>query len=71
MEQWKTLLNKTDIKTYKTSIWHANSNTAVIVLREVGRMLTTYCHNQDRKWSECITPCVTFINYASHGTTGM
>ena len=42
--KWRETLLNHGIKTYKTSVYHPNSNPAERVLREVGRILRTYCH---------------------------
>ena len=54
------------VRTYKTSIYHPNSNPAERVLREVGRILRTYCHDQQRKWRDYIEATENFINLAYH-----
>ena len=48
--QWKNKLWEHGIKTYKTSVYHPSSNPAERVLREVGRILRTYCHDKQREW---------------------
>ena len=50
--RWKDTLMDNGIKTYKTSVYHPSSNPAERVLREVGRILRTYCYNQQRRWTE-------------------
>ena len=50
--RWRNTLLSLGIKTYKTSVYHPGSNPAERVLREVGRILRTYCHNQQKKWQE-------------------
>ena len=57
------------MKTYKTSVYHPNSNPAERVLREVGRILRTYCHTQQRRWEEYLSPAEDFINLACHQST--
>ena len=42
--KWREEMLNKNIKTYKTSIYHPSSNPAERVLREVGRILRTYCH---------------------------
>ena len=58
------------IRTYKTSAYHPNSNPAERVLREVGRILRTCCHNEHRDWSQYIDSMETFLNLAYHETIG-
>ena len=54
--KWRETLIHLGIKTYKTSVYHPNSNPAERVLREGGRILRTYCHSQQRKWEEYLSP---------------
>ena len=64
--KWKDTLREKGIKTYKTSVYHPSSNPAERVLREVGRILRTYCFNQQRKWAEYLTAAENFINLSHH-----
>lgn len=66
---WKETLGDLGIRTYKTSVYHPNSNPAERVLREVGRILRTYCHHQQRQWSNYLESAETFLNLAHHQTT--
>ena len=54
--RWRETLTHQGVKTYKTSVYHPNSNPADRVLREVGRILRTYCHSQQRRWEEYLSP---------------
>ena len=63
---WKETLLDLGVKTYKTSVYHPNSNPAERVLREVGRILRTYCFDKHQKWSDYITQTESFINLAYH-----
>ena len=67
--KWKDTLLNHGVRTYKTSVYHPNSNPAERVLREVGRILRTYCHKQQRKWEEYLSPAEDFINLAYHQST--
>ena len=68
--RWKNTLITLGIKTYKTSVYHPSSNPAERVLREVGRILRTYCHNQQRKWQEYLSATEEFLNLAHHPAIG-
>ena len=48
--------------------YHPSSNPAERVLREVGRILRTYCFDQQRKWSEYLPSTENFLNLAYHQT---
>ena len=69
-KRWKMEVLKMEIRTYKTSVYHPSSNPAERVLREVGRILRTYCHNEHRDWSQYIESTETFLNLAFHETIG-
>ena len=69
-KKWKEELLKFDIRTYKTSVYHPSSNPAERVLREVGRILRTYCHHEHSEWSQYLEPAETFLNWAYHETIG-
>ena len=63
-KRWRDTLLALGIKTYKTSVYHPNSNPAERVLREVGRILRTYCHHQQKKWQEYLLATEEFLNLA-------
>ena len=69
--RWKNTLITLGIKTYKTFVYHPSSNPAERVLREVGRILRTYCHHQQRKWQEYLSATEEFLNIAHHPTIGI
>ena len=54
------------IKSYKTSVYHPSSNPSERILREVGRILRTYCHQQQRKWPDYLSATEDFLNLAYH-----
>ena len=49
-------------------MYHPNSNPAERVLREVGRLLRTYCHDQQKKWQEYLASTEEFLKLAYHNT---
>ena len=65
---WKENLIEHGIKTYKTSVYHPNSNPAERVLREVGRLLRTYCHEEQKRWHEYLASTEDFLNLSYHNT---
>ena len=69
--RWTLEMSNRGIKTYKTSIYHPSSNPAEKVLREVGRVLRTYCCDNHSKWSEFLHETETFLNIAHHETIGV
>ena len=68
--RWRNTLNTLGIKTYKTSVYHPSSNPAERVLREVGRILRTYCYNQQKKWQEYLLATEEFLNLSYHTAIG-
>ena len=59
------------IRTYKTSVYHPSSNPAERVLREVGRILRTYCHHQQKRWQDYLEATEEFLNLAYHPAIGI
>ena len=68
-KRWREELIKLNIKTYKTSVYHPSSNPAERMLREVGRILRTYCHNNHREWCKYLTSTEEFLNISYHQLT--
>lgn len=66
--RWKETLLQHGIRTYKTSVYHPNSNPSERVLREVGRILRTYCFDQQGRWSDYLPSTELFLNLAYHQT---
>ena len=60
-KKWKDELLSVGVKTYKTSVYHPSSNPAETVLREVGHILRTYCHEEHRTWNEYVEAAETFL----------
>ena len=69
-KKWKDELLSAGVKTYKTSVNHPSSNPAERVLREVGRILRTYCHQEHRTWNEYLEATEPFLNLPFHETIG-
>lgn len=70
-ERWKRSMLEMGIKTYKTSKYHPNSNMAERMLREIGRILRAYSHENQQKWSEYTLKAEEFVNLACHDSTGV
>lgn len=51
--------------------YHANSNLAERVLREVGRMLRAYSHHKHQDWGKYFPQVEEAINSTLHDSTGM
>lgn len=63
---WQQTLIENDIKSYKTSVYHPQSNISERVLREVNRLLRTYCHNKHTEWSKYLNQVEKLINVSYH-----
>lgn len=70
-KRWREEMLGRAINTYKTSIYYPSSNPAERVLRELGRILRTYCHDDHKRWSEYITDAKTYLNLSYHETLGI
>jgi hypothetical protein len=68
---WQEILNYYDIRVYKTSLYHPQSNISERGLKEVKRLLRTYCHDKQRDWIKYIEPIEKILNYSTHETTGV
>jgi hypothetical protein len=64
--KWHDELMANDIRTYKTSVFHPSSNLSERCLREAGRLLRTYCHQEHRNWYEYLPVIEEFMNLAYH-----
>ena len=65
---WKENLGEHGIKTYKTSVYHPNSNPAERMLWEVRRLLRTDYHNEQKRWHEYVASTKDFLNFSHHNT---
>ena len=64
-------LRENDIKAGLTSINHPASNPAERVMRELGRMLRTYCQAHNAGWYKMIEDIETCFNEIPHESTGV
>lgn len=67
---WKETRLKEGIRTYKTSVYHPTSSLAERVLREVGRLLRTYCHQNHKEWNKYLSYTEESINITYHDSIG-
>ena len=65
-----TLKTSKDIRATLTSIRHPASNPAERVMREVGRLLRTYCHGKHTGWFKYIEEINEILNLVEHESTG-
>lgn len=67
---WQSRLSQLGVPPTKTSVYQSQSNPAERVMRELGRMFRTYCHEQHSEWPRYITYIEWVLNNTVHETTG-
>lgn len=66
---WQTSLKKFNIQVSHTSIYHPQSNPAERVMRELGRMFRTYCHQKHSTWPQYVPYIEWTLNNVRHEST--
>ena len=69
-ERWKSKLGSLDIRVLSSSIRHPQSNPVERTMREIGRIMRTYCSSQHTKWTSYVKFVEDCINYTTHQSTG-
>ena len=69
--KWHDFLKACDIHSGLTSINHPASNPAERVMRELGRMLRTYCYDHNQGWYKVIADIENCFNTIPHESTGV
>lgn len=69
-KKWKETLEYLGIKHILSSIRHPQANPSERVMREVGRLIRTYCHEQQSKWASEVKSFMLFFNSLVHESTG-
>ena len=67
--KWKNTLEKEGIKVIYSSIRHPQSNPTERVMREIGRLLRTYCSEKHTSWVQYIKTIENLLNITKHYTT--
>lgn len=67
---WQRRLSEAGVITTMTSVYHPQSNPAERVMRELGRMFRTYCHEQHNLWPQYVTYVEWVLNNTVHEATG-
>jgi hypothetical protein len=67
--KWTEELERQGIKSYKSAVYHPQSNLSERPLREVGRMLRLHCHANHVKWIEYVNYIEKEINHNYHEST--
>lgn len=68
-KHWQTSLRKYNINVSHTSVYHPQSNPAERVMRELGRMFRTYCHQQHSTWPQYVPYIEWTLNNVRHEST--
>ena len=66
---WKSKLESIGVKVLYSSISHPQSNPVERTMREIGRILRTYCANRHTKWASYVNYVQDCINYTAHQST--
>lgn len=67
---WKSSLEAEGIKVLFSSIRHPQSNPVERSMREIGRILRTYCSEQHTKWAKYVKFVEDCLNLTAHQSTG-
>lgn len=67
---WQRKLSEMGISPTMTSVYHPQSNPAERVMRELGRMFRTYCHNHHTQWPYYVPYIEWVLNNTVHEATG-
>lgn len=67
---WQRSLSSLGVPPTTISVYHPQSNPAERVMRELGRMFRTYCHNQHTEWPRYINYIEWVLNNTVHEATG-
>jgi transposase InsO family protein len=68
---WNDALEKENIQPVHSTVRHPQSNPSERVMRELGRMIRTYCHEHHTQWSDYLSTIESWINVTVHASTGM
>lgn len=68
-KHWQTSFKKYKVQVFHTSIYHPQSNPAERVMRELGRMFRTYCHQKHSLWPKYIPYIEWTLNNVRHEST--
>lgn len=67
---WQTRLSELGVVVTITSIYHPESNPAERVMRELGRLFRTYCHDNHAEWPHYVQYIEWVLNNTIHESTG-
>lgn len=67
---WRTRLSELGVSVTTTSVYHPQSNPAERVMRELGRLFRTYCHDIHTEWPSYVQYIEWVLNNTIHESTG-
>jgi len=67
---WQTRLSALGVSVTTTSVYHPQSNPAEKVMRELGRLFRTYCHQSHTEWPRYVRYIEWVLNNTVHESTG-
>ncbi|VVC43500.1 Ribonuclease H-like domain,Integrase, catalytic core [Cinara cedri] len=67
---WQSRLTELGIQVLTTSVYYPQSNPSERVMREVGRLFRTYCHEKHTSWFQYIHYIELVLNNTVHESTG-
>lgn len=67
---WRDTLEKWGIRPIFSSIRHPKSNPAERIMKELGRLFRTLCHDQHTRWAKLIPKMEELLNVTVHSGTG-
>lgn len=68
-KHWQSKLKELNIRVTMSSIRHPQSNPTERVMRELGRLLRTYCTNNHTTWPNFIPKIENLLNHIPHSST--
>lgn len=68
--KWKQFAMRVGAQLKKTVPYNPQANPVERVMREIGRVLRTYAHEDHKNWDHMLARFGTVINHVSHASTG-
>ena len=69
-KNWQSKLSEVGISPGLISVYHPQANPAERVMKEIGRMLRTYCNKKHNSWYQYISDIQNCFNSLPHESTG-
>lgn len=69
-KRWRNTLEQEGIQICFSSIRHPMSNPSERIMKELGRLFRTFCHNKHTTWIDLVPKINTWMNVVTHSSTG-